>query len=141
MSSKIDMLLKMLSDRSSVIFSPTLVQSSTFALLGLLVVCLASRMSMPESAMGSHSQKQITHAATRMAGDAQVQAEMSRQDTDALIALLHNVEASAGFRAAKRLCEEGGGADRDQVNKYLGMLCDLSEEQDIIIRALVDRVH
>lgn len=128
----------MMSEGSCAFFSPTLVQSSVFALLGLVVVCFASRMSMPESIMGSHSQKQITHAANRIAAEAQIQAEMSRQDTDALIALLHNIEAASGFRAAKRLCEESGVSQREHVNKCQGMLCDLAEEQDSILRALLE---
>lgn len=130
----------MLSEASRAFFSPTLAQSSAIALLGLGLVCFASKMSTPESLMGAHSQKQITHAANRIAAEAQTQAEMSRQDTEPLIALLHNIEAASGFRAAKRLCEESGASQREQVNTYLGLLCDLTEEQDSILRALLERM-
>ena len=127
-------------DGSVVSFSPTVVQSSVVALAGLVVVCLASRMSMPESAMGTHSQMQITHVAGRIAAEAQIQADMSRQDTNALIALLHNVEATTGVRAAKRLHEESGVPKQELINGYLGMLCDLAEEQDSIVRVLLERI-
>ena len=130
-----------MSEGSAINFSPTIVQSSLIALAGLSIVCFASRMSVSESSIGAHGKKQILHTVNKIAMESQTQADMSRQDTDPLIALLHNIEAASGFKAAKRLSEECGVANKESSDQYLSDLCDLTEEQDSILRSLLDRIE
>lgn len=119
----------------------TLLRSSAFALAALIIVCLLSRMSMSDSIMGDHGRTQITQTAHRIAADAQMQSIMSRQDTDPIVALFHNIEASAGYKVAKRLCEESGKSSKEQRELYMSSLCDLNEEQDSLLHTLLARLE
>jgi hypothetical protein len=113
------------------------VHACLFAIACLLVVSLLSRMTMTESALGAHGKRQILGLVRKLGIDSDAQAEMSRQDTDPLVALLHNVEAAANARVAKRLADESGlPPPRD----YLASIDELSLEQDELLRALGARV-
>lgn len=72
----------------------------------------------------------------RLAREGLTLTEVSRQDSEALIALLHNAEASAHLRAAKLLAEESGSVGHLD---YLDILADLSNEQEVILLELTRR--
>ena len=108
-------------------------QASALSVLGLLIVSVLSRTSVSESQLGVYGQRQLSTTIQRIVGDATLQAEVSRQDTDPLIALVHNSEASANLRAAKRLNDESGFAPSEPI---MDALVELSKDQDLLIRAL-----
>jgi len=115
-------------------------RSCAFALVGLLLVCCFSRMSMSESALAAYGRDQMVRTVWRVCADADAQGEMSRQDADPLIALLHNVEAGANLRAAKRLAEESGTL-KESKRDFVSILAELGQEQDTLIRALLPRLR
>ena len=109
----------------------SLARSCALALCGLLAVCLLSRMC-------AYGRSQVARTVRRLMSEAEAQADMSRQDADPFVALLHNAEATAHLRAAKGLSEESGlGQERD----FVDALAELSEEQDDLIRALMRRLE
>ena len=74
----------------------------------------------------------------KLSSEGQLQAIMSRQDSEPLLALLHNMEAAASIRAAKKLAEESGVLHQS-VTEFLDELAELSQDQDILMRALLDQ--
>ena len=108
-------------------------------LAGLLVVCLLSRMSMSESKLGAYGREQMLHTVKRVSSDALIQAEFSRQDTDPIVALLHNAEASCHLRAAKRLAEESGVTKTTGLD-FVDLLAELAQDQDALLRELAQRL-
>lgn len=115
----------------------TQVQASLAILGCLLVVCVLSRMTMSESGLGAYARGQMRQTERRLARDGMAQAAVSRQDTEAVVALLHNAEASAHLRAAKALAEESGSAGQLD---YLDQLADLATEQESILLELAHRL-
>lgn len=95
-------------------------------------------MSMSESALAAYGRDQMLRTVRRVCADADAQCEMSRQDTDPLIALLHNVEAASNLKAAKRLAEESGTL-KESKRDFVTALAELGQEQDALIRALLPR--
>ena len=108
-------------------------------LVGLLCISWLSRMSMSESVMGAYGREQMLRSIKRIHADAQTQIEMSRQDTDPVIALMHNAEASSHLRAAKRLAEESGVLHTCKIN-FIDLMATLAQEQDVIMRDLTERL-
>ena len=95
-------------------------------------------MCASESPLGAYGRSQVARTVRRLMSEAEAQADMSRQDADPFVALLHNAEATAHLRAAKGLSEESGlGQERD----FVDALAELSEEQDDLIRALMRRLE
>jgi hypothetical protein len=106
----------------------------SFALLFfLLIVCLLSRMTMSESGLGAYARGQMRQTEKRLARDGLARAAVSRQDTDTVIALLHNAEATAYLHAAKALAEESGHAGQLD---YLDHMAQLATEQETILMEL-----
>ena len=116
----------------------TSIWSYTLALVGLVVVCVLSRMTMSESILGAYGQSQMLRTVLRLTADAETQMEMSHQDTDPFVGLLHNLEASAYFRAAKRLAEESRIVSRTKKD-FVSTLAELSQEQDSLLHRLMDQ--
>jgi hypothetical protein len=92
---------------------------------------------MAESALGGYARGQILRTISRLVREGTSQAEVSRQDTDLLVAMLHNAEAAARLRAAKHLAEESGSTHSVRVD-FLDLLAELSEEQEALLRALME---
>ena len=111
--------------------------SCVVALVGLVEVCLLSRMSMSESTLGAYGRDQMLRTVRRIISDADAQAEMSHQDADPLVAMLHNIEASANLKAARRLAEESRVSHLCKQD-FVGTLAELAEEQGELIQALTN---
>ena len=79
------------------------VQVAGVILIGLLLVCVLSRMTMAESALGGYARGQVLITLRRLLKECDTLMQISRQDTDPLVALLHNAEAAANLRAAKKI--------------------------------------
>ena len=87
--------------------------------------------------MGAHGQQQLLWVARRLLRDADAQAQMARQDSDPLVALIHSVEAHTNMRAARRLGEETKTLPllrRDFVDD----LAQMQQEQDLCVQALME---
>lgn len=115
----------------------TQTKAALAVLVALLAISLLSRMTMAESGLGAYARGQMRQTERRLARDGMAQAAVSRQDTDAVVALLHNAEASAHLRAAKILAEESGGQGE---HDYLDQLADLATEQESILMELAHRL-
>lgn len=114
-----------------------LARSCALALIGLLAICLLSRMSASGTLLGAHGRGQVLHIVRRLTSEGEAQAQMSKQDQDPFVGLVHNVEAAARLRTAKCLLEETGSEnDCNLVDR----LAELVEEQEALIRLLMDRV-
>ena len=101
-------------------------------------MCLLSRMSASGTLLGAHGRSQVKHIVRRLTLEGEAQVEMSRQDQDPFVALVHNVEAAARLRTAKRLLEESGSNNEcDLVDR----LAELAEEQDALTHLLMDRLE
>jgi FlaG/FlaF family flagellin (archaellin) len=111
-----------------------------FVLAGVLVVAVLSRTTMAESALGGYAKGQIMRAVSRLIREGISQAEVSRQDTDVVVAMLHNAEAAARLRAAKHLAEESGNMHSVHVD-FLDLLAQLSEEQEALLRAITESLN
>lgn len=75
----------------------------------------------------------------RISNDALTQAEISRQDTDPIVALLHNAEAICHLRAAKRLAEESSTTRATGLD-FMDLLEGLAQDQDSLLRELAARI-
>jgi hypothetical protein len=113
--------------------------SCALTLFGLLIVCMLSRMSMAESEIGAYGRQQMLLTVKRISNDALMQAEISRQDTDPIVALLHNAEAICHLRAAKRLSEETSTTKSTGLD-FVDLLAGLAQDQDALLRELASRI-
>ena len=95
------------------------------------MVCVLSRMCASQNTV--HGKEQLMRTVQRCWMDAQTSAEISRQDTDPLVALLHNMEALAVARQAKRLADE---CLLKPPQDFTGLIADLRAEQDQHLRAV-----
>ena len=102
-----------------------------------LSLCALSRTTMAESALGGYARGQLLQVLQGVVRESDIQGQVSRQDSDPLIALLHNTEAIANLRIAKRLAEETGLTKDMQVD-FMDVLAELSNEQEILVRTLSD---
>ena len=119
--------------------SPITPTSCALTLTGLVVVCIFSRMSMSESKLGAYGREQMLRTVQRVGSDAAVLAEISRQDTDPIVALLHNAEAACHLRAAKRLAEETGVTAASGID-FVDLLAGLAQDQEVMMRELAARL-
>ena len=125
--------------RSSEMTASITLTSCALTLTGLFVVCVLSRMSMAESKIGAYGREQMLLTVKRIGNDALTQAEISRQDTDPIIALLHNSEAICHLRAAKRLSEEASVTKATGLD-FVDLLAGLVQDQDSLLRELASRI-
>jgi hypothetical protein len=102
-------------------------------LVGIMVVCLLSRSSMPESKLGCFLKSQAEQVSRRLLREATHKAAVSKQDREAEVGLLHNAEALASAKAAKCLAEQLG-VDLD--TEALDLIADLEDEQAMILADL-----
>ena len=94
-------------------------------------------MSASGTLLGTHGRGQVTHLARRLTSEGEAQAQMSKQDQDPFVGLVHTVEAAARLRTAKRLLEESGSeTDCNLVDR----LAELADEQEALMRLLTDRL-
>ena len=91
---------------------------------------------MSETGIGDSTRKQVSKLAQNVTRDGLAQMVLSRQDSEPLIALLHNIEASSHLRLAKRLLEEGGAKHESDID-YIDILADLSSEHENILQELI----
>jgi len=118
-----------------------LARSCAVAICSLLFVSLLSRMSMSESKLGAYGRGQMQQTVRRVSSEAKAQAEMSQQDKDPLVALMHNLEATAGLKSAKRLSEESGTGSDLVDHDFVGDIADLAEERDSLMHVLALRLQ
>lgn len=115
-------------------------QVTLSVLAGFAGICVLSRMTMAESALGGYAREQLLRALRRILRESDTQAQVSRQDADPLVALLHNAEASANLRVAKRLAEETGLTSAVKMD-FMDALAELGCDQETLVRALTEQLQ
>ena len=107
-------------------------------LLSFLLLTILSKTTMTDSGLGNIAQKQLAEIAEGLTKDGLAQLAISRQDSEPLIALTHNIEASSYLRLAKRLVEESGGGHYKR-HDYVDILTDLKIENEKIMQDLISQ--
>ena len=106
-------------------------------LVAFLLICMLSRMTMAESTLGGYARGQLLRTLGRIVKEGDMQAQISRQDADPLVAILHNAEATSNLRVAKHLAEETGLTQKLGVD-FMDRLAELVSERDELIRLLME---
>ena len=86
---------------------------------------------MGESRLAAYATVQVQATIDRLMADVTLTRKASQQDTDALVALLHNAEALSLVRAAKRLHDEMGCKEGRYA--FLDIISDLKYEQEHLL--------
>ena len=114
----------------------TALRATQIVLIIFLSLSLLSKTTMPDTILGNTAQKQIARISKGITKDGLTQLAISRQDSEPLIALIHNIEASNCLKLAKRLVEESGGEHHDKYD-YIDLLADLTAEREKIMQELL----
>lgn len=105
---------------------------AVLSLLGLIVLCLLSRMCAGRTKLGAQATATVQKAVDRLKKEAAILQSASHQDDLPILALVHNSEALAAVRAARALVQEHGLMSED----LLDLTVQLQEEQDMILAAV-----
>ena len=81
------------------------IKSSLWVVVGVLILCVTSKMAWPESQQGQLGKAQIKETLNKLQKDVKFYQSMSRQDNESIMALVHNAEALGLLRAMKYLSD------------------------------------
>lgn len=106
------------------------------ALLGLVILCLLSRMCAGRTRLGAQATATVERAVDRLKKEAFVLRSASQQDELPILALVHNSEALAATRTARALVQEHGLS----CEELLDLSAQLQDEQDVILSSLAQEI-